>query len=70
MRAPACSVSGSETYATEPFAIAAPPSVVFGKYMDLRQLESPGVWTTGNYIQLIAGESKGLTDPHAWPVSG
>ena len=76
MRAPACSVSKSETYATKSVAIAAPPTVVAcGKHMelicfrfgDLRQLESPGVWTTRSFIQLIAAESKGLTDPHAWP---
>ena len=65
-------------YATEPVAIAAPPTVACGKYMelicfrvgDLRQLESPGLWTTRSFIQLIAAESKGLIDPHAWPVSG
>ena len=39
---------------------------------DLRQLESPwpGVWTNGNFIQLIVAEPQGLTDLHAWPVSG
>ena len=31
---------------------------------------APGVWTTGNFIQLIVAESQGLTDPHALPVSG
>ena len=76
MRAPACSVSKSETYATKSVAIAAPPTVVAcGKHMelicfrfgDLRQLESPGVWTTRSFIRLIAAESKGLTDLHAWP---
>ena len=78
MRARAFSVSGSETYATEPVLDRSAShsglwqvfELICFRVGDLRQLGAPGVGTTGSFIQLIVAGSKGLTDPHAWPVSG
>ena len=78
MRALAFSVSGSETYATEPVLDCSAShsglwqifELTCFRVGDLCQLESPGMGTTGSVIQLIVAETQGLSDPQAWPVFG
>ena len=69
MRALAFSVSGSETFATEPVLDRSASHSVSGleTYASWR---APGVGATGSFNQLISAGSKGFTDPHAWSVSG
>ena len=73
MRALAFSVSGLETYTTEPVLDRSASHRSLWQIFelicfwvgDLRQLESPKCGDHRNFIQLIVAGFQGFTDPHA-----